>query len=319
MIKRFVFISAIALIVLATAACGLGAAATAPAVYDNRQGNGGSGGGGESAPGALPPTQDGVVSNLASSAPAAGNSTGAAQATSPDHLVVKNANLSLVVKDPVASVDGMSSLAESLGGFVVSSNISQASVDAAGHKIMQANLTVRVPVDKLNQALTQIKALAVSVNSESIAGQDVTAQYTDLESHLKNLEAAETQLQNIMDGATKTEDVLSVYNQLVAIRDQIEQVKGKMKYYSESAAMSVIAIDLIPDALSQPLEVGGWKPEGVAKDAVEALLHTLQGLANVLIWIAIYLLPLALVFGIPAYIIIRLIARRLRKKKVTTA
>ena len=51
-----------------------------------------------------------------------------------------------------------------------------------------------------------------------------TAEYTDLQSRLRNLEAAEAQLVNIMDGATKTEDVLSVFNQLVYIREQIQKV-----------------------------------------------------------------------------------------------
>jgi hypothetical protein len=160
---------------------------------------------------------------------------------------------------------------------------------------------VRVPAEKLQDALAQLKSLAVSVTSENTTGEDVTAQYTDLESHLKNLEAAEAQLQKIMDSATKTEDVLNVYNQLVSIRDQIEQVKGQMKYYSESAAMSLIAVDLVPDALSQPIEIGGWKPQGVAKQAVEALIEALQGLATAVIWGAVFCLPLGLLFGLPGF------------------
>ena len=313
MIKRFVFLPAIALAVLATAACGPGAAATAPPGYDNRQAAGGGfGGGGESMPMATAAPSSGLVAD-------GDATTGGNAATTVQRLVVKNANLSLVVKDPLRAVNSITTLTEGLNGFVVSSSVYQTSVDAAGNKIMQASMTLRIPAEKLPDALAQIKALAVTVNTENISGEDVTAQYTDLESHLKNLQAAETQLQKIMDSAIKTEDVLNVYNQLVAIRDQIEQVKGQMKYYSEAAAMSAVTLDLIPDALSQPIEVGGWKPEGVAKDAIESLLHTLQGIANVLIWMAIYLLPLALVLGLPAYIIIRLIVRRLRKKKVTTA
>jgi hypothetical protein len=88
-----------------------------------------------------------------------------------------------------------------------------------------------------------------------------------------------------------------------------------MKYYRESAAMSLISINLIPDALSQPFEVGGWKPEGVAKDALEALVRTLQDIASVLIWAGIYILPLALVFGLPGFLLIRFAIRRTRKPK----
>ena len=317
--KRFVFLSAIVLTILVTAACGLGAAATSQP-YDNRQANSGGfggGAGGESVPGDTT-TKSEVPSSGLVADEEAGRLDGY-DAITVQRMVVKNANLSLVVKDPVTAVSSITTLTNNLEGFVVSSSVYQASVDSVGNKIMRDSMTIRVPAEKLSEALAQIKALAVTVETENLTGEDVTAQYTDLESQLRNLQAAETQLQKIMDSAVKTEDVLNVYNQLVGIRAQIEQVKGQMKYYSESAAMSAIVIDLIPDALSQPIEVGGWKPAGVAKEAIEALLHTLQGIANVLIWLAIYVLPLALVVGIPGYFFIRLIARRLRKKNATTA
>ena len=236
-----------------------------------------------------------------------------------DRLVIRNATLSLVVADPAAASNQIIALAASLGGYVVTSNTYQASVDAAGNKIMQASLTIRVPSAQLEAALAQLRGLAVEVRSETISGQDVTSEYTDLQSHLRNLEAAEKKLQQIMDGATKTEDVLAVFNQLVAIRDQIEQVKGQMQYYEQSAAMSAISADLIPDALNKPIEVGGWHPQGVAKDAIEALVRSLQGLADVVIWLGIYVLPLALIILVPLYFILRFICRRLRKPRVTSA
>jgi hypothetical protein len=236
-----------------------------------------------------------------------------------DRLVIRNATLSLVVADPAAASTQIAALATSLGGYVVTSNTYQASVDAAGNKIMQASLTIRVPSAQLDAALAQLRGMAVEVRSETVSGQDVTSEYTDLQSHLRNLEAAEKKLQEIMDGATKTEDVLAVYNQLVAIRDQIEQVKGQMQYYEQSAAMSAISADLIPDALTKPIEIGGWHPEGVAKDAIEALVRSLQGLANVVIWLGIYVLPLALVILVPLFFILRFIFRRLRKPRVTAA
>jgi len=305
MLKKLIFLMVLA--ALTVSAC---AASQPPAVPEGQYGASG----GETAnPVGLPPADaDGQRATVTDAT--------AGQATV-DRLVIKNASLSLVVTDPLASVNSITALAEGLGGFVVSSNTYQASTDAEGNKIMQAYVTIRVPVEKLSEALAQLKGTAVEVRNETISGEDVTAQYTDLESQLKNLEAAEAQLQKIMDGATKTEDVLNVYNQLVSVRGQIEQIKGQMKYYRESAAMSAVTIELIPDALAQPLQLGGWKPEGVAKQAFEALVRAFQGLATAGIWAAVYLLPLALLFGLPLYVIGRWVARRLSKpkKQATTA
>ena|SRR5579859_2127764 len=243
----------------------------------------------------------------------------AAQAAALDRIVIKTANLSMVVSDPSDAALRITALATGMGGFVVSSNTSEASVDASGKKIMQANLTVRVPSAQLDTALSQIRAMAVEVKNVSVTGQDVTAQYTDLQSQLRNAEAAEAKLTEIMNAATKTEDVMAVFNQLTQVRQQVEQLKGQIQYYDESASMSAITVDLIPDALNQPIEVGGWQPQGVAKDALESLLRAFQGLATGAIWIGLYILPLALIIGLPVYLVLRLVARRLRRAKPLTA
>lgn len=244
-------------------------------------------------------------------APAPGNA-GQAAVT---RLVIRNATLSLVVADPADVSARVSALAEGLGGYVVSSYTYEASVDAAGNKIMQANLTVRVPVEALDAALAQIRALAVTVRTENVTGQDVTAEYTDLASRLRNLEAAAAKLTQIMDSATRTEDVLQVFNQLTYTQEQIELVKGQMEYYEQSAALSAIALELIPDALSRPIEIGGWQPQGVAKEALEALVRNLQGLADLLIRFFVGTLPLLLIIFIPLYIALRIFLRLTRRPR----
>ena len=310
--KRILLFTLIAMFVLA--ACGPAARAIGNTTDQYSYATGGAGSDEARPESEAMPYDADVASGVPAEAPAPD-----ASVVLVDRLVIRNANLSLVVGSPVEAADRIAALASSLSGFVVSSNVTQASTDAQGNKIMQASITIRVPSEQLDGALTQIHSLAVEVQTESVTGQDVTAEFTDLSSRLRNLEAAEAQLVNIMDGATKTEEVLAVFNQLTYIREQIEQVRGQMKYYSESAAMSAVSVQLIPDALMQPIEVGGWKPQGVAKEAVEALVRAFQGLATGLIWIGIYLLPLVVVIGLPLYVVARVIGRRLRKPKAAAA
>ncbi|MBI3359579.1 MAG: DUF4349 domain-containing protein [Chloroflexi bacterium] len=232
-----------------------------------------------------------------------------------ERIVIKNASLSLLVKDPAASSDEIAKLAESLGGFVISTNVYGTTYGPNNTPVKQASISIRVPAERLTEALTRIKALAVDVTSENVSGQDVTSEYTDLQSRLKNLEAAEKQLQTIMDGATKTEDVLNVYNQLVSVREQIEVIKGQIKYYEESAAFSQVSIELVPDVVAQPLDIGGWRPEGVAKEAFEALIKSLQTLVNILIYLGICGVPFAIVFVLPTVLAVRYGWKRWRKTK----
>jgi hypothetical protein len=213
-------------------------------------------------------------------------------------MVIKNASLSIVVEDPSASLEMISAMAESLGGYVVTSNLYQAQVDS-GLEYPEASVTIRVPAEKLDQALGEIKSGAGEVLSENVSGQDVTQEYTDLESRLRNLERAEDQLAEILEASYDTDDVLSVYNRLVEIREQIEVIKGQMKYYEQSAAMSSISVYIQANEAVQPLKIGNWQPVGVAKKAIQALINTLKTLANALIWIGLYILPVALILFFP--------------------
>lgn len=222
---------------------------------------------------------------------------GSANATI-ERMVIKNAHLSIVVTKPSTAMDEIMSMAEEMGGHVVSSNLWE-TTSYNNKKVLQASVTVRVPSDRLDEALAIIKAGAGQVTSESVSGEDVTSQYTDLSSRLRNLESAEEQLAKIMDNASTTEEVLQVYNQLVSVREQIEVIKGQMNYYEQAAALSSIDVSITADEANRSLQIGGWEPAGVAKDAIEALFDTLQWLGNFAIWLALYMLPVGLIVYYP--------------------
>ncbi|RME90446.1 MAG: DUF4349 domain-containing protein, partial [Anaerolineae bacterium] len=127
-----------------------------------------------------------------------------------ERLVIKTAELAIVVSNPAVKMEEIQRMAEEMGGFVVSSNLYQTYLRGGG-TVPEGSITVRVPAEKLHDALAQIKSNVVDVRSESISGQDVTADYVDLQSRLRNLEAAEARLTEIMEQAEKTEDVLAVF------------------------------------------------------------------------------------------------------------
>ncbi len=233
-------------------------------------------------------------------------------------MVIKNADLSVVVPDPVQKMDEITKMAEAMGGFVVTSNMWQSTL-SSGLVVPQGNITVRVPSERLNEALEAIKKGASEVLTENVSGQDVTGDYTDLESRLRNLESAESQLQAIMDEAIKTEDVLSVYNELVRVREQIELIKGQMKYMEESARLSAISVNITADEANQPLQIGGWQPVGVAKEAIEVMIKTMQALVNVLIWVVLCVLPVGVVIGLPLFFVVRAVNRTRKRRKLEKA
>ena len=232
---------------------------------------------------------------------------------SSERIVIKNASLEIVVDSPDASMQSISDMAEEMGGFVVSANLYQTRT-SEGQEVPRASITIRIPAEKLDEALTKIEAESDRLPlNKNINSQDVTSEYTDLESRLTNLEAAETQLMEIMEDAKRTEDVLNVFDQLTQVRGQIEVLKGQMQYIENSAKLSAISVELIPNEVIQPISIGGWEPVGVIKDAIQYLIWALQGLVNIAIWVVLFILPILLIIGLPLFLIIRGIRNRRRR------
>ena len=141
----------------------------------------------------------------------------------------------------------------------------------------------------------------------------------DLQSQLTAKEAAQDQLLKIMQDATKTEDVLAVYTQLQQIQSDIQVLKGQIKYYEESAALSAISVNIIAEETIKPIVVAGWKPQGVARDAIQNLIYFWQGFVDWMIGFLLFTLPVLITIGIPFYLfflLIRWIFRKVRKPKV---
>ena len=238
-------------------------------------------------------------------------------------MVITNASLSIVVKDPAAAMDAIVALTKNLNGWVVTSNLYRTQL-SDGTEVPAGTITVRVPADQLNGAMDKIKALVVDpakdIRSETITGQDVTKEYTDLAAQLDNLQKAEKQLQAIMEQATKTDDVLNVFNQLTQVQSQIEVIQGEMKYYEESAAMSAISVDLVATAsVKPPISIGGWQPAGIARDALQALINFGEFLVSAVEWFGIFCLPIIIVLGIPLYFLIRAYLRWRKARKSAKA
>ena len=245
------------------------------------------------------------------------NIDAAKQAASADRLVIKNADLSIVVKDVEGRVAAIQNMANAMGGFVVSANVYQTTA-RDGATVPQAQVVIRVPQEKLDAALEQIKRDTVDVQSESQSGQDVTDQYVDLQSRLKAKLAAEEQLTAIMKDARRTEDVLAVYAQLQQIQSEIEVLRGQIKYTEQSAALSAINVSIIAEETVKPIEVGGWKPEGVVRDAIQNLIYFWQDFVDFMIRFLLFILPVLITIAIPivlAVLLIRWVVRKLRKPK----
>ena len=260
-----------------------------------------------------PQVDAGLPQSKNSGAPSAGlvrsnAPAGQTQDLSPaqNRIVIQNADLVIVVKDPQAKMLEIGALARRLGGFVVSSNMSQVSYGENG-KAPAGTINIRVPATDLDNALSEIKANTVDIQSENRSGQDVTDKYVDLQSQLKAKQAAADKLYEIMQKTDKPEDTLAVFNQLTQMQSDIEVLKGQINYYDQASSLSEISVRLVAEETIQPLVIGGWQPQGVARDAAQALITFFQRFIEFLIWLVIYIIPVSAVLIILLALLWRLL------------
>lgn len=224
-------------------------------------------------------------------------------------MIVRNATLSVIVRDAAAALRNVTAVVETNGGYVADAR------QWKEREQVRASATLRVPSARLTPTLNAIRGFAVRVESEAITAQDVSQEFVDLGAQLRNLQAAEVELRELLKTARqrsgKAADVIEIYNEVARVRGEIERIQGRMQHLSQLTAFSTITLECIPDALAAPVVEPGWQPLVTVKAASRALVNAMKSLVDVLIWAGVYLLPIALLFVVFA-LAIRFIWLRLR-------
>lgn len=233
-----------------------------------------------------------------------------------ERLIIRRARLDVEVRVVQLAVESAGEIAEMQGGYIASSDVAQ-DHNEDGYR---ATVVLRVPVENYESAMMMIRDMATEVKRENVSGEDVTEEYVDLESRLRHLEATEERLMDFLYEAEDTEAALTVHDRLRTIEAEIEQVKGRMQYLEQSAAMATITVSMVPDKLSKPVQVERWSPGVALRDAVEQLVKTLQQFVDVAILLVVLYLPTLLAISLPfvgLFFLVRAIARRMKRKRET--
>jgi hypothetical protein len=217
-------------------------------------------------------------------------------------MIIKNADVRLMVKDADVAIDRATQIVGDAGGYIVSSRVWYQ--DYYGNNLKYASLTLGVPVAEFEHVLSRLRGLAVRVVDETASGDDVTDQYVDLQSQLVNLEATRERIKSFLDDAKTMDEALRINQELSNIEMQIEQIKGQMNYLSDRSAFSTVTVNIDPEfpvltptptATPRPTATPiPWKPGATFHEAKGTVTIAYQGIANFLIWLVVVILPILL-------------------------
>jgi hypothetical protein len=220
--------------------------------------------------------------------------------------LIKNAYLQLEVEKGTFEkiFFQVASLADQNNGYVSNS---QSYSDSEGN-MTSGQITIRVDKANFDAVLNKIKAMGKVLNV-NITVSDVTQEYVDNESRLKNLDSQRTSLLKLMDKSVTVKDSIEIQRELSNVEGQIEIIKGRQNYLDNLIGYSTIDVNLAePQAITESNE-GGFI--GAIRRGATGALTVLRVIATGLIAIS----PLLVLAGIVLIIIWQSLRSRNRKRK----
>lgn len=222
-----------------------------------------------------------------------------------DRKIIRNAQLGIEAENPEEIQQRITGIAQSKGGFVVSSQQSSSDPRVSVRDIVE--MSVRVPADKFLETIVEIKAGPGRVLSEVIKGEDVTEEFIDIDARLRAKKALEQQFIEIMKRANTVDDALSVQSQLSEVRSEIEKIEGRRRFIENQASLSTINIRIqAPTVFAAETTGFGDRLNESFGAGFEVALNFILGLVTFVIGA----LPFALFVGLPGYFLARSILRR---------
>jgi hypothetical protein len=212
-------------------------------------------------------------------------------------MIARTAQLSLTTRDFDLTRAAIDSVVTRHGGHFAELHVS---TPPGSGRIFAA--AIRIPADQLQAAIDELKKLG-RVESEQQNGEEVTAQFFDLEARLNNARNTERRMTDLLAHKTgKLSDVLEVEREIDRVRGEIEQMEAERKSLLTRVDFATLQttvtedykaqLRLAPDSLAS--RVRNSAVDGVrsmAGSIVGVFLFLLSWSPSVLFWAAVLFFP----------------------------
>lgn len=210
--------------------------------------------------------------------------------------LIYKANLTMKVEDYGKAQSDIRDLVALAGGYIVQYSENENASEQGG------SFVFKVPAQGFSSFLKDLDKLPRISIQRNIQGQDVSEEYVDLEARLKAKQVQEARFLEFMQKASKSDELVSFANELGKIQEEIERIKGRMRYIDQNVAFSTVELRLY-----QPLKGKGSAEETAqsslavrAKEALSASVKAISTVVQALFVFAAGALPVAAVGAVVA-------------------
>lgn len=230
-----------------------------------------------------------------------------------DRKLIRNVSMDVETKEYDQLMLSLDAKVDSVGGYIENMESYNGSSYSGYQNARYANVTIRVPQDKLDSFLESISGIC-NVIRRSDSVDDVTLTYVDMESHRDMLKAEQKRLLELLEQAESIEDILTIESRLTDVRYQIESMESQLRTMDNQVQYSTVSVYISEVKELTPVvtpEKSAW--ERITEGFMNSLESVGHGLSEFGIWLLIHI-PQLVIWAIVIIVIVLLIKRRRKKK-----
>lgn len=231
--------------------------------------------------------------------------------------IIRRINMEIETKEFDDLIDTIDSQIGELGGYIESSSISGKRYYYSDN-LRSGNIIARVPKDKLDYFVNVVSDIAnVVLKNENT--DNVTLQYSDIESHKKALEIEQERLLVLLDKAESVEDIIALETRLSNVRYELTNYESQLRIYDNQVEYSTITLSIQEvERMTATTEEEKSMWDRIKIGFSDSVYNISEGTKDLIVWLAVnflYLLIWASFIVIAVLIIRRALGMNVKKPK----
>ncbi len=213
-----------------------------------------------------------------------------------EEKLIRTVDMSVETKEYDKLISGITQEVKALGGYIENMDSYNGSIYSDYRSSRNANMTLRIPKDKLDGFLLSVSELG-NVTRQNEGIENVTLKYVDLASHKKALETEYDRLLVLLERAESIEDIITIESRLSNVRYQIESMESQLRTMDNKVDYSTVylnieeVVDYTPIEEETTLEriTGGFMESltDIAEGAKEVGIYLIVKLPYIVLWAVI--------------------------------
>ncbi len=233
-----------------------------------------------------------------------------------DRKLIRRVNMRTETEDLNTLLTAVDEKVAQLGGYVEKRSVQTGSRYASYEQSRYAELTIRIPAEKLDAFVSHVSNVS-NVTSSSESAEDVTLKYVATESRKKALEAEEARLLTLIEKAANLTELLQLESRLTEVRTELEQVISTLKLYDNLVDYGTVVLDISEVKALTPKEEPsfGQRIADGFSGSMEDLGRMVTEFVIFFVSALPYLIPLALI-AVGVVLAVKLSKKKKKEKKM---